>query len=242
MYDNIYEEMKKLESWTIYEAIMLMVQPEHVHNEPKYHIFADEYLLPFQRAFEGRTLNALPPDYCIDKFSSSTMAAGWEDHIGYFKIKPLAFLKFIKKKDLFKIPPDLEWKEIKTKSGETKYFWTSVIPEDDLQQFSDPASAAAKNEPTEDGCLTGKEKQELGRLRTEKAKMDATVLAAIKVGQFIQEKKTEEKKIIRKDIEDFVYKIDRSIPQTRIDMIWKAIPDSLKEGPGRPKKDISSDN
>jgi len=33
-----------------------------------------------------------------------------------------------------------------------------------------------------------------------------------------------------------INKIDKKIPSTRIDLIWKSIPAEIKSGPGRPRK------
>jgi hypothetical protein len=225
---DFYKEMKQLDSWTIYEGIMLMVKPEWAQYEAQYRIYADEHLLPFPRAFEEKSLKARPPDYCCDKFSSSGMSPNWEMNIGYFKINPFEFLMFVKERGMFVIPSELQWVEKKNPSGGIKYYWASNVPED-------PPPNNTQRESFENDDLTGKEKQELGRLRAEKAKMDATVLAAIDVGRFIQKKEDQGKLIVRKDIDDCVYRLDKNIPQTRIDMIWKSIPVSCKKGPGRPK-------
>lgn len=84
--------------------------------------------------------------------------------------------------------------------------------------------------------LTSKEKQEFGRLKVEKNTMDATIKAAIEVGRFIQQKESLGEKIIKKEITDLIYKIDKDIPNTRIDLIWRLLPDTIKHGPGRPKE------
>jgi hypothetical protein len=84
--------------------------------------------------------------------------------------------------------------------------------------------------------LSSKEKQELGRLRTEKITMDSAIKAAIEVGVYLEKVKMKSELIVRSDISDLINKIDIKIPNTRIDLIWKSIPDEIKSGPGRRKK------
>jgi hypothetical protein len=43
--------------------------------------------------------------------------------------------------------------------------------------------------------------------------------------------------IIRGDLQDFINKTDKKIPNTTIDKIWKALPDKYKKGAGRPRKE-----
>jgi hypothetical protein len=85
------------------------------------------------------------------------------------------------------------------------------------------------------GPLTGKDKQELGRLRAEKKAMDSTIKASIKVNEFIEKKTAAGEQIKKNDIVDFIHGFDQNLPSTRVNQIWKEIPDIVKHGPGRPK-------
>ena len=82
-------------------------------------------------------------------------------------------------------------------------------------------------------ALSAKEAQELGRLRKEKRKWDASIVAALKVGLFCA--KTD-KPILRRTVTDIAFGVDNRIPDTTIDNIWKAIPEEMKKAAGRPKK------
>lgn len=100
--------------------------------------------------------------------------------------------------------------------------------------------AIGKNDHAEtvwaDDSFTGKDSQELGRLKAEKKAMDSTINAAVQLGIFIKDNTDAGLQLKRKDVIDFIHGIDRNIPNTRIDQIWNFIPDEFKHGPGRPKK------
>jgi len=84
------------------------------------------------------------------------------------------------------------------------------------------------------GGLKGKEAQELGRLRIEKEKWDASIVAALNIGLYCANLGHP---ITRAELADEVYKIDPKIPDTVIDKIWKAIPADKRKDAGRPKKE-----
>jgi hypothetical protein len=96
-----------------------------------------------------------------------------------------------------------------------------------------PSVADDEKEPDLD--FTGKQRQEYGRLRAEKINMDASIRASIEVGKFVQQKLDSGEKIKKADVVDLINSVEREIPSTRIDQIWKEIPDMVKHGPGRPK-------
>jgi hypothetical protein len=93
----------------------------------------------------------------------------------------------------------------------------------------------ADDEKEPDLDFTGKQRQEYGRLRAEKINMDASIRASIEVGKFVQQKLDSGEKIKKADVVDLINSVEREIPSTRIDQIWKEIPDMVKHGPGRPK-------
>jgi hypothetical protein len=82
--------------------------------------------------------------------------------------------------------------------------------------------------------LTAQEARELGELRKEKAKWNSSIAVAVQAGIHFA---NFGRQIIRDELQDFINKMDKNIPNTTIDKIWKAVPDKYKKGPGRPKKE-----
>jgi hypothetical protein len=79
-----------------------------------------------------------------------------------------------------------------------------------------------------------KEPRELGGLREEKKKWDSSIVAAVQAGVHFANL---DREIIRDELQDFINRMDKNVPNTTIDKIWKALPDKYKKGPGRPKKE-----
>jgi hypothetical protein len=83
-------------------------------------------------------------------------------------------------------------------------------------------------------ALSAEDARELGQLREEKKKWDSSIVAAVQAGVHFANL---DREIIRDELKDFIYKTDKTIPNTTIDKIWKALPDKYKKGAGRPKKE-----
>jgi hypothetical protein len=81
--------------------------------------------------------------------------------------------------------------------------------------------------------LNAKEKRELGQLRREKEKWDSSINVAVKIGGYCQE---QNRVLNRHEIWDQVIHIDKNLPDTTIEKIWKAIPQQYKSKGGHPKK------
>jgi hypothetical protein len=79
--------------------------------------------------------------------------------------------------------------------------------------------------------MDAEDARELGRLRGEKTKWDASILAAVQAGIHCSEMDDE---ITRDQLTDFIVKIEK-LPDTTIDKIWQALPDKYKKKAGRPK-------
>ena len=75
--------------------------------------------------------------------------------------------------------------------------------------------------------------RELGQLRREKEKWNSSIDVAVKIGIFCQQ---ENRVFNRHEIEDEVFRIDKTLPHTTFERIWKAIPQQYKSKGGRPKK------
>lgn len=84
--------------------------------------------------------------------------------------------------------------------------------------------------------LSGKERQELGRLRREKKNWDKSIDAAVCVAIHCVKESTKkpEQKPTRADIEDFLHKF--KLPKTTEEKIISAIPSEYRQNTGRPKK------
>jgi hypothetical protein len=91
------------------------------------------------------------------------------------------------------------------------------------------------NERESCGPLSGKEKQELGRLQREKEKWDDSIRAAVVAGLFCAGLKGQ--RIIRDQLWEALRQegLD-SIPDTTFDKIWKAVPEKFRHPGGRPPK------
>jgi len=74
--------------------------------------------------------------------------------------------------------------------------------------------------------------RELGRLRAEKKKWDASIRAAVETGIHCASLANV---ITTAELTDFIVKIEK-LPDTTIDKIWQALPDKYKKKAGRPKK------
>ena len=82
--------------------------------------------------------------------------------------------------------------------------------------------------------LNAKDKRELGQLRRQKEKWDASINVAVKIGVYCQE---QNRILNRHEIWDQVIHIDKNLPETTIEKIWKAIPEQFRSKGGHPKKD-----
>ena len=100
-----------------------------------------------------------------------------------------------------------------------------------FEKENDELIQGLKNEAN--GGLKGKEAQELGRLRSEKDKWDASIVAALRIGLYCAHL---DDAITRAELADEVYKMDPKIPDTTVEKIWKAIPVDKRKDAGRPKK------
>ena len=103
----------------------------------------------------------------------------------------------------------------------------------DIEQFEAENQWLLKGKTPMSNELTGEERRELGQLRTEKKKWDASIIASVKIGLFVSEHTGLLK---RADVKDELYKIGSRLPDTTFEMIWRAIPDQYRHKGGRPKK------
>ena len=81
--------------------------------------------------------------------------------------------------------------------------------------------------------MDAKASRELGQLRREKEKWDASINVAVKIGVYCHE---QNKELTRKEIWEYVIHIDKNLPDTTIEKIWKAIPEQFRSKGGRPQK------
>jgi hypothetical protein len=81
-------------------------------------------------------------------------------------------------------------------------------------------------------ALAPPEARELGQLREEKKKWDASIDVAVQTGIHCVKRGDV---ITRDQLTDFIVKI-AVLPDTTIDKIWKALPDQYRKASGRPKK------
>ena len=103
-------------------------------------------------------------------------------------------------------------------------------PKDVLKFESQPGFAEAMR--YRGAPLTAQETRELGQLREEKKKWDASILAAVQAGIHCSEF---DGVITTDQLTEFILGIE-DLPYTTIHKIWQALPDKYKKKAGRPKK------
>jgi hypothetical protein len=84
-----------------------------------------------------------------------------------------------------------------------------------------------------DQLMDAKERRELGQLRGEKEKWDSSIEIAMQIGMYCQEQNRE---LNRKEVEVQAFKIDKNLPYSTFEKIWKAIPKKFKSKGGRPAR------
>jgi hypothetical protein len=93
-------------------------------------------------------------------------------------------------------------------------------------------------ENTQRDKLSANDARELGRLKNEKRKWDDSISAAVKIGISCQKLQLEGHEITRANLTDEIFKLGyKKLPDTTIDKIWKAIPESYRKKAGRPSKE-----
>ena len=117
------------------------------------------------------------------------------------------------------------------------FMWEDGIDKDTVKYRMDDVEKYEEEHPHIFGAewqvLDAKEKRELGQLRREKEKWDASINVAVQIGIFCMEHGPN---LTRKVIWDIAYEIDNDLPNTTLERIWKSIPANLKSKGGRPSK------
>ena len=119
---------------------------------------------------------------------------------------------------------EIVWQAIPAKKKHPGYEKSEVINNQPKKDKTDTGSQDS---------LTGKEVQELGRLKTEKKKWDASINAAFHIGMWVTKIKD---RLKRAQVQDKLIEIEKEIADTTFQKIWKAIPDEKRNLGGRPKK------
>ena len=81
--------------------------------------------------------------------------------------------------------------------------------------------------------LDSNERQELGRLRNEKIKWDASIKVALEIGRWLA---SVSKKIKKAEFDNKVYRLNSKLPNSTRDKIWSIVSSDYKNTAGRPKK------
>lgn len=91
-----------------------------------------------------------------------------------------------------------------------------------------------KESELDDGKFSTEDARQFGMLKRQKRKLDASIVAAVQIGIYCA---NADNRITRDEMGDMIYKIDNDIPKSTSELIWQALPDQMKKGPGRPKKE-----
>ena len=91
-----------------------------------------------------------------------------------------------------------------------------------------------KESESDDDKFSREDARQFGMLKRQKLKLDASILAAVQIAIYCA---NTDHRITRDEMGDMIYKIDNDIPKSICELIWQALPDQMKKGPGRPKKE-----
>jgi len=116
----------------------------------------------------------------------------------------------------------------------------SLIPDDLL--IAAGIESPKRNRSDSSSKADPKIAAELGSLRLEKDKWDASIDAATKIGLLFYEKGLEKQPTKEAFIKAFVEHLGDELPGSTIERIYKALPSGYKQLGGRPKKDTATEN
>jgi hypothetical protein len=99
----------------------------------------------------------------------------------------------------------------------------------DILALEEAYGISPKSTDEETPSLTGKEKRELGQLRTEKRKWDDSLKAAVQIGIFCAELHSSNKELKKSDFRQEMYEVNPNLPESTQEQIWKSIPSKYKK-------------
>jgi hypothetical protein len=110
-----------------------------------------------------------------------------------------------------------------------------VFDPDDVLTFEKEHGLSPIKEPESNGVeFTAEDARQFGMLKRQKHKLNASIVAAVQIGIYCADT---DHRITRDEMGDLIYKIDSDISKSIYELIWQALPDQMKQGPGRPKKE-----
>ena len=135
---DTYKNYKKFDYWTLDDGLKLLIAPTEIGRKSKSiypSLFDVEFLensgkykavtrainrsLPVEGNYEEKRLEYKNSD------TEKTVFNYWYYCCAYLKVNPFEFLEFVKQKEIFKIPSDLEYIKTTSKSGKVKYDWAT---------------------------------------------------------------------------------------------------------------------
>lgn len=141
---EIYEKMKKLSLWTIDEGLMILNFPQYTFESPA--DFIDDiakihmYELWYREDYLGEDKLRFGLMCIIRAIDSGDLKAIKKDRensikwcYANYRVSPFMFLKFIKERDLFEIPPELDYIKAVNDAGKTVYRWADNEPSTQTQ-------------------------------------------------------------------------------------------------------------
>ena len=131
--EEIYEMQKKRDSWTLNEGLALLIDLKYF-GDPLSENFGYEPFLNLdltvlkilKRAVKTKTLKTFG-SYSDENKEFLTI-----------EVLPFEFLEFVKEKDLYPIPPELDYKKNRLESGDIQYIWLSQRKRQESERLSDP--------------------------------------------------------------------------------------------------------
>ena len=138
----------------------------------------------------------------------------------------------MKEGKFFQVPPE------EVKNFDADHMTDFIFDPNDVLTFEKEHGLSPINESeSDDGKLTAGDARQFGMLKRQKRKLDASIGAAVQIGILSVYFVDSDHRITRDKMGDIIYKIDNDIPKSTYELIWQALPDQLKKGPGRPKKE-----
>jgi len=148
----------------------------------------------------------------IQELAAIRPRSGWDRPMLSFPCSPEELRKFLEDNDLDEYMENLDF----------------LLPEGLKEPIGENENISAELTEEASESISGKERQELGRLKQERGKWENAIKAAVDVAHTINEK------ITRNDLKDKIYKYD--LPDSTIEILWQALREKgLTKGAGRPK-------
>ena len=154
---DTYQHFKKLDFWTLDEGLKLLIAPNErgQKSEGEYPLLFDIDFLQNSKRYETVT-RAINKSLTVEgnyeekilEYKNSgakkTISNFWYYCYARLKVNPFDFLEFIKRKNIFKIPPELKFIKNPSSGNVQQYIWASDYPKSELEKSVKSESESEK--------------------------------------------------------------------------------------------------